>query len=157
MEFPERVYTVEEVQKARKLIEKGYKHRLRVKGSPEFKSKVKKALSLIRTAKHYDFLRTYIRRIIEIDGLTQLREDEASIWASNYAVVDPVEAAGLFVQKAYQMKDYVEGRLYYDRGETKAVKKRIEFLEVLKGRSKSRAVKKKCEELLKSWTETTFP
>jgi len=157
VEFPERVYTVEEVHTAKALIEKGYKHRLRVSGSPRFKEKVKKALSLIKTAKHYDFLRTYIKQIIEIGGLTQLREADASIWASNYMVNDPIEAASFFVQKAYQMKDYLEGRLYYDKGEASAVKKRIEFLEALKARTKNRAVKNKCEELLTNWTETTFP
>ena len=155
--FPERVYTVKEVQKARKLIEKGYRHRLRVKGSPEFKLKVKKALDLIKTAKHYDFLRTYIKQIREISGLTQLREAEVAIWANRYTVAEAVETASLFIQKAQQMKDYIEGRLYYDKGEIRAVKKRIEFLETLRERSKSRAVKKKCAELLKSWTETTFP
>lgn len=157
MDFPERVYTVKEVQKARGLIEKGYKHRLRVIGSPEFKLKVKEALSLIKTAKHYDFLRTYIKQIVEISGLTQLREAEVAIWASKYAVTDSVDAASLFIQKAQQMKDYVEGRLYYDKGEIRAVKKRIEFLETLKEKSSGQDVKKKCEELLKRWTETTFP
>ena len=157
MKFPEKVYTIEEVQKARELIEKGYKHRLRVRGSPEFKRNVREALNLVKTAKHYDFLRTYIKQIMKIEGLTQLREAEASIWANKYAVADPVEAASLFIQKAHQMKDYIEGKLYYDKGEIEAVKKRIEFLETLRERSKSRAVKKKCEELLKSWTETTFP
>ena len=157
MKFPEKVYTIEEVQKARELIEKGYKHRLRVRGSPEFKHNVREALNLVKTAKHYDFLRTYIKQIMKIEGLTQLREAEASIWANKYAVADPVEAASLFIQKAHQMKDYIEGKLYYDKGEIEAVKKRIEFLETLRERSKSRAVKKKCEELLKSWTETTFP
>jgi hypothetical protein len=157
VKFPKRVYTVEEVQKAKKLIEKGYRHRLRIKGSQKFKHKVEEALNLVKTANHYDFLRTYIKHIVEIGGLTQLREAEASIWANKYTVADPVEAASLFIQKAHQMKDYIEGRLYYDKGETTAVKKRIEFLETLRERSKSRAVKKKCEELLKSWTETTFP
>jgi len=157
VEFPERVYTVEEVQKARKLIEKGYKHHLDVRGSPEFKRKVEEALNLVKTAKHYDFLRTYIKQIVEIGGLTQLRESEVAIWASNYTVADPVDAASLFIQKAQQMKDFIEGRLYYETGEMRAVKKRIEFLETLRERSKSHAVKKKCEELLKSWTETTFP
>lgn len=157
MEFPKRVYTVEEVQKARELIEKGHRHRLRVRGSPEFKRKVKKALNLIKTAKQYDFLRTYIKQIIEISGLTQLREAEVAIWANKYTVANPIETASLFMQKTQQMKDYIEGRLYYDKGEIRAVKKRIEFLETLREKSKSRAIKKKCEELLKSWTETTFP
>jgi len=157
MRFPERVYTVEEVKKARKLIEKGHKHNLEVSGSPDFKRKVEEALELIRTAEHYDFLRTYIRQIREIDGLSQLREAEVAIWANKYAVADPIEAAGFIIQKAQQMKDFIEGRLYYDKGEMKAVQKRIEFLETLRDRTKNQDVKKKCEEILKKWTEITFP
>ncbi len=107
MKFPERVYTVEEVQKAKGLIGKGFRHRLRVRGSPEFKHQVEEALNLVKTAKHYDFLRTYIKHIVEIGGLTQLREAEASIWANKYTVADPVEAASLFIHKAHQMKDYI--------------------------------------------------
>ena len=157
MKFPKRVYTVEEVKKAKTLITKGYKHRLRVVGSPDFKRKVKEALKLVKTAKYYDFLRTYIRQIREIGGLSQLREAEVAIWANKYAVADPIEAAGFIVQKAQQMKDFIEGRLYYDKGEARAVKKRIEFLETLRDRSKDQAVKRKCEENLKRWSELTFP
>jgi len=157
MRFPERVYTIKEVKRAKGLIEKGYKHRLKVVGSPEFRNKTKEALKLIRTAKHYDFLRTYIRQIREIHGLSQLREAEAAIWANKYTVADPVEAAGFIIQKAQQMKDFIEGKLYYDKGEIRAVEKRIEFLETLRDRSKNQAVKKKCEENLKRWAELTFP
>jgi hypothetical protein len=157
MKFPKRVYTVEEVKKARALIAKGYKHRLRVVGSPDFKRKVKEALKLIKTAKYYDFLRTYIRQIREIGGLSQLREAEVAIWANKYAVADSIEAAGFIVQKAQQMKDFIEGRLYYDKGEVRAVEKRIEFLETLRDRTKDQTVKKKCEENLKRWAELTFP
>jgi len=157
MEFPRRVYTVEEVKRASDLIAKGYKHRLRVTGSPDFKLKVKEALKLIKTAKYYDFLRTYIRQIREIGGLSQLREAEVAIWANKYAVADPIEAAGFIVQKAQQMKDFIEGRLYYETAEVRAVKKRIEFLETLRDRSKYQTVKKECEENLKRWSELPFP
>jgi len=157
MKFPERVYTEDEVQRARTLIEQGYKHELRVKGSRDFKSKVEKALELIKIANYYDFLRTYIREIVEIDGLSQLRESEVAIWVNKYSVADPVEAAGFLIQKTQQMKDYTEGRLYYDTGEIRAVNKRIEFLKALKERSTDPALKKRCEEILKAWTETTYP
>jgi len=157
MKFPKRVYTVEEVKKARELIEKGYKHRLKVDGSPDFKVKVKEALKLIKTAKYYDFLRTYIRKIREIDGISQLREAEVAIWANKYAVANPIEAAGFIVQKAQQMKDFIEGKLYYDKGEAGAIKKRIEFLETLRDRSRDQAVKKECEENLKRWADLMFP
>ncbi|TEU05985.1 hypothetical protein E3I90_03230 [Candidatus Bathyarchaeota archaeon] len=156
MRFPERVYTVEEVKKAMELIGKGYKHNLEVNGSPDFRNKAEEALELIKTAEYYDFLRTYIRQIREIDGLSQLREAEAAIWANKYAVADPIEAAGFIIQKAQQMKDFIEGRLYYETAEVRAVKKRIEFLETLRDRSKDQAVKKECEENLKRWTEPTF-
>jgi len=155
--FPERVYTIEEVERARELIEEGYKHRLRIKGSPQFKQKVKESLDLIKTAQHYDFLRTYIKQIIEIEGFSQLRESEVAVWANKYALEEPIEGAGFLIQKAHQMKDYIEGRLYYDKGEINAVRKRIRFLETLKKKSEDQTVKKKCEESLKRWTETPFP
>ena len=77
MEFPRRVYTGEEVQRAKELIDSGYKHQLAIKGSPDFERKVQRALELVKTAGYYDFLRTYIRSIMEIDGLTQLHEADA--------------------------------------------------------------------------------
>ncbi len=157
MRFPERVYTAEEVKKALGLIGKGHKHNLEVNGSADFRNKTEEALELIKTAEYYGFLRTYIRQIREIDGLSQLREAEVAIWANKYVVADPIEAAGFIIQKAQQMKDFIEGRLYYETAEVRAVKKRIEFLETLRDRSKDQAVKKGCEENLKRWTETTFP
>ena len=157
MKFPERVYTKDEVQRARALIERGYKHNLTVKGSRAFKNKVKNALELVKEADYHDFLRTYIRQIVEINGFSQLREAEVSIWANKYAVADPIEAAGFFIQKAQQMKDYIEGRLYYDTGEISAVNKRIEFLKALKEKSTDPTLRKRCEEAIKAWTETTYP
>jgi len=157
MEFPERVYTRSEVRKARAFIEKGHKHNLVVKGSQGFRDKVDGALKLIKLANYYDFLRTYIRQIVEIGGLSQLREAEAAIWANQYAVAEPVEAAGFFVQKAQQMKDYIEGKLYYETGEIRAVNKRIEFLETLQASSADQTLKRKCERLLEAWTETLYP
>ena len=157
MEFPKRIYTDEEVKKAKKLIDKGYKHRLRVKGSPIFKQKANQALKLVKTANYYEFLRTYIRRIAEIDGFTQLREAEAAIWANKYAVENPVDAASLFVQKANHMKEYLEGKLYYGgEAEKRSVVKRIEFLKVLKERSLENEIKEECVRLLKLWDESSL-
>jgi hypothetical protein len=154
LKFPERVYTAEEVKAAKKLIDKGYKHRLTVKGSPIFKQKVNQARELIKTARYYEFLRTYIKQIIEIDGLTQLRETEAAIWANKFAVENPVDAASLFVQKAHHMKEYLEGELYYGgTAEKRSVEKRIEFLETLKNKSAEKEVKEECERLLKMWED----
>jgi len=157
LEFPKRIYTDEEVKKAKELVDKGYKHRLRVKGSPIFKQKANHALKLVKTANYYEFLRTYIRRIVEIDGFTQLREAEATIWANKYAVENPVDAASLFVQKANHMKEYLEGKLYYGgEAEKRSVAKRIEFLKVLKERSRENGIKEECVRLLKLWYESSL-
>ena len=157
MEFPKRIYTSEEVKKAKELVDKGYKHRLRVKGSPIFKQKANQALKLVKTASYYEFLRMYVRSIIEIDGLTQLREAEAAIWANKYAVENPVDAASVFVQKANHMKEYLEGKLYYGgAAEKRSVEKRIEFLKTLKEKSREKEVKEECERLLTSWSESVF-
>ncbi|UCC58225.1 MAG: hypothetical protein JSW14_07735 [Candidatus Bathyarchaeum sp.] len=157
MEFPERVYTVEEVRKARSLIEKGYKHDLNMDGNPDFVAKVEKALELVKTAGYYDFLRTYIRTIREIDGLSQLREQDVAIWFHVKALDDPIDDAGFIIQKAQQMKDFVEGRLYYETGELRAVNKRIEFIETLRDKTNNPDIKKKCEENLRRWKEQPFP
>jgi hypothetical protein len=155
--FPERIYTHEEVKKAKELIGKGYKHRLRIKGNAVFKEKVRQAIKLVKTAGYYDFLRMYIRCILEIDGLTQLRESEASIWANRYAVENPVDAASLFVQKAHHMKEYFEGKLYYGgMAEKRSVEKRIKFLKVLKEKTKEDKIKAECERLLKFWDESSL-
>ena len=157
MKFPERVYTEKEVNAASKLVSKGYKHILTVEGSPKFKQKVNKALELAKTAGYYDFLRTYIRKIIEIDGLTQLRETEAAIWANRFAVENPVDAASLFIQKANHMKEYLQGELYYGgAAEKRSVEKRIQFLEVLKGKSQDEIVKEECTRLLQMWEESSL-
>jgi len=155
--YPERIQTEEDVQKVEALIKKGFKHRLKVKGSPEFKQKVREALKLVKTAGYYDFLRTYIREISEVDGFTQLREAEATIWANKYAVANPVDVASLFVQKANHMKEFLEGKLYYGgEAERRSVQKRIEFLEALKVKSRKREVREECEKLLKSWAESVY-
>jgi hypothetical protein len=157
LEFPERVYTAKEVKTARELINKGYKHSLTVEGSSNFKEKVHQVLELVKTAGYYEFLRIYIRQIIEIDGLTQLRETEAAIWANKFAVENPVDAASLFVQKANHMKEYVEGELYYGGiAEKRSVEKRIEFLEILKKKSQDESVKEECERLLQMWEDSSL-
>ena len=155
--FPERVYTAEEVKTAKELIDQGYKHNLTIKGSADFKEKINQVLELIKTAGYFDFFRTYIRRIMEIDGITQLRETEIAIWANKFAVDNPVDAASLFVQKAYQMKEYVEGELYYGgNAEKRSVAKRVEFLNVLRDKSDDKNVKEECDRLLQMWKESSL-
>lgn len=154
MEFPERVYTQEEVNRARELIRKGYKHTLSIRGSQLFKDKMEVVLELIRTADYYDFLRTYIRQIVEMEGFSQLHEADAAVWANLSTLVDPVDAASYIVQKAQQMRDYLEGNLYYGTGEMVAIEKRLEFINALKTKSNSEKIRKRCEELLKKWADT---
>ncbi len=155
MEFPKRVYTQKEVENARELVNNGYKHNLKVKGSQNFETKVNEALELVKTAGYYEFLRTYIRKIMEIDGLTQLRETEVEIWANKFAVENPVDAASLLIQKANHMKEYLEGKLYYGgNAEQRSVEKRIKFLEVLKEKTQDESVKKECARLLQMWEDS---
>jgi hypothetical protein len=154
LDFPGRIYTEEEVKKARELVEKGYRHILISEGSLAFKQKVERALELVKVAGYFDFLRTYIRVIEEIDGLTQLRQADAAIWANMYAVENPVDAASLFVQKANQMKEYLEGKLYYGgAAEKRSDDVRIEFLKVLEAKSQEKQVKEECERILTLWRE----
>lgn len=144
------------MQNAKKSEERK-KHRLRVMGSTQFKNKVKEALKLIKTAKYYDFLRTNIKRIVEVNGLSQLREEEAFIWANKYTVADPIEAAGFFIQKTEQMKTYLEGKPYFGGiEEAKATEKRLEFLQELKNKSRRKDIRKRCEEALKRWNDSKF-
>lgn len=154
MAFPERVYTQEEVDKARELVHKGYKHTLVIKGSSAFREKMEQAVDLIKTADYYDFLRTYIREIVEMEGFSQLHESDAALWANMSMLTDVVNAASYVVQKAQQMKDYLEGNLYYGKGEIAAIEKRLEFLKTLKEKSKNEKVVNRCLQLLNEWADT---
>ena len=157
MSFPDRVYTTEEVKNAKTLVDQGHKHNLIVEGTPEFRKQVNKALELIKTAEYYDFLQSYIRKIMEIDGITQLRETEVAIWANKFAVENPADAASLFIQKAYHMKEYLEGELYYGgNAEKRSVAKRIEFLQTLKTKTEDKEIKEECERLLEMWKDSSL-
>ena len=154
MDFPSRIYTEEEVKKARQLIEEGHKHVFKVEGSAAFKQKVATAIELVKIAGCYDFLRTYVRLIKEIDGLTQLRQAEAAIWANKYTVENQVDAASVFIQKAHQMQEYLEGKLYYGgAAEKRSYEKRIEFLKTLKTKTQDEKVKEECRRILNMWKE----
>jgi hypothetical protein len=157
LSFPERVYTEEEHKAAKMLVDAGYKHDLTVQGDDNFLEKVNAALELAKTAGCYDFLRTYLRQIIEIDGLTQLRETEVAIWANKFAVENEVDFASLLVQKAYHMKEYLDGELYYGgASEKRTVQKRMEFLEQLQNKTGDAKVKEECERLLEMWRESSL-
>jgi hypothetical protein len=157
MNFPDRVYTTEEVKSAKTLVDKGYKHNLVIEGSTEFMQKVNQAIELIKTAGYVDFLRTYVRKIMEIDGISQLRETEVAIWSGKFAVENPVDAASLFIQKAFHMKEYLDGELYYGgNAEKRSVAKRVEFLQSLKENTSDKVVKEECERLLEMWKDSSL-
>jgi predicted small secreted protein len=157
LDFPERIYTETEHKTAKELIDKGYKHHVAVEGSLDFRQKVYRVLELVKIAGYYEFLQTYIGKIIEIDGLTQLRETEAAIWANKFAVENPVDAASLFVQKTHHMKQYIDGEVYYGgTSEKRSVEKRMEFLETLKKKSHEKEVTAECERLLQMWKDSSL-
>lgn len=154
MEFPEKIYTHEEIRLARSLIEGGYRHRLRIVGSKAFKEMVREALKLIRRAGYYDFVRANLRMIKEIDGFSQLREADATLWANTYVMRDPVNAASFIFQKAWQMSEYLMERRHYGHiGETLAINMRVRFLKRLRDRIRDPEVKAECERKLKLWDE----
>jgi len=157
MSFPQKLYTTKEIRVAKDLIHQGYKHDLIVVGSVDFKVKVSQALGYLKTAGYYDFFSTYIKEIIEIDGITQLRETEISIWANQFTVENPVDAASLMVQKAHSMKEYLDGELYYGgNAEKRSVVKRIEFLQSLKEKTIDAYVVQECQRLLDLWSESSL-
>lgn len=157
MKFPDKIHTREETHLAKSLIEEGHRHRLRVVGSQSFRERAGKALKLVKTAGYYDLLRAHIKRIVEVNGFSQLREAGLEIWANIYTVENAVEAAGFFIQKAWQMKMYLEGKLHYDSiGERDAVRKRLEFLEALAKRARDQSVKEECEKRIRLWDESKF-
>jgi hypothetical protein len=157
LSFPEKVYTGKELSTAKELVDQGHKHDLVIEGKDDFEKKVKEALELIKTAGYYDYLRTYIRKIMEIDGMTQLRQEEVTIWANKFAVENPIDAASLFIQKAHHMQEYIEGKLYYGgAAEQRSIAKRVEFLQSLKGKTKDIKVKEECTRLLEQWKDNSF-
>lgn len=155
MGFPKRIYTLEEFAKARKCVEEGYRHSIRIVGSTAFKDRVGEMLKLIRKAGYYDYLRTYIRQIMEIDGVSQLREAEATIWLNSVTVKEVVEGARLIVQKTEQMKDYLSGEKYYEKGELSTINKSVEFLKTLVRKRLDKKLRRSCEEAIKLWTKET--
>jgi len=155
--FPRRVYTQDEVRRARKLIEQGHRHELHVSGSREFVEKTQEALKIIKESGYYDFLRTYIREIREINGLSQLRGCDSAIWANIYAVQNAVDAACFFIQKAWQMKIYIEGKMSYGhQGETLAASKVMKFLRDLESKTDSERIREECRKRIKIREENVF-
>ena len=155
LKFPNRIYTVEEFIRARKSIAEGNIHCLKIIGQSTFKSKVEEILSLIKKAEYYKFLQTYIRKMCEIEGMSQLRETEATIWLNKYVINNPIESARFIIQKTYQMKAYLDGEKYYLMGELPAINASITFLQKLEEKLVNEKMKIKCKESIKQWTEDT--
>jgi hypothetical protein len=139
--------------KARECVNNGYKHRLTVIGSNDFKEKVKRIKSLLRITDYFDFFRTYIRTIEEIDGISQLRETEATIWLNDVVARKPCDGARFVIQKAYQMQDYLAGKQFYEKGEMAAIEKSLEFLRLLQEKRIADDLKQQCKFVLDQWTD----
>jgi hypothetical protein len=89
--------------------------------------------------------------------MTQLRQSEVSIWANKFAVDNPIDAASLFIQKAFSMQEYLAGKLYYGgAAEKRSIEKRIEFLQALKDKTTDSSVKEECERLLGLWNDSSL-
>ena len=156
MNFPNRIYTIEEFIRARKSIAEGNIHCLKVIGQSTFKSRVREIVSLIKKTEDYNFLQIYIRKICEIEGMSQLRETEATIWLNKYVINNPIESARFIIQKTYQMKAYLDGEKYYLKGELPAINASINFLQKLEEKLINEKMKIKCKESIKQWTEDTI-
>ena len=152
MSFPERIYTQDELEKARVAVESGYRHDIRVIGNPQFNNKVSPIMELIRLSGYQELLRTFIREIRQIEGVSQLRETEASIWLNQKTLENPIEGARFIMQKAFQMESYIKGEAWYIMGELPAVRRSIDFLRELRNRLKDTELRAKCSQVLDEWT-----
>jgi hypothetical protein len=138
-------------------MNRGFRHNISIEGTALFIIKVNRALALIKNAEYDDFFSACIRQIREVDGFAQLRKSDATIWANKYTVDNPVDAASVFIQKASQMKEYLEGILYFGgEAEKRSITKRIEFLETLKEKTKKNSVREECDRLLRFWRESAL-
>jgi hypothetical protein len=150
--FPERIYTLDELKEARAAIASGYKHEVRVVGNPQFNNRVSMITELIKLAGYWELLKTFIREIRLTEGVSQLRETEASIWLNQMTLENPIEGARFIMQKVFQMQSYIEGKAWYIMGELPAVKKSICFLKELRSRLQDTELKAKCSQILDEWT-----
>jgi len=148
-EFPEKLLTEEEIRRALELIRSGYKHELEIRGSEEFREAVEEALGLVEVAGYGDLLRTYIRAIAQVEGFSQLRPEEATIWLNVETLKNPVLAASFLVQKALQMKRYLEGKPFYGhKCEMELSNARYEFVRALREKTTDEKVRKLCDAVL---------
>jgi len=148
-EFPERLLTEEEIRRALELIRAGYRHEIAISGSEEFVRAVREALGLVDLAGYGDLVRAYIRAIVQVEGFSQLRHEEATLWLSTEAVRNPVLTASFIVQKAVQMRNYLEGRPFYGhRCEFETARVRYEFVRKLREKCQDQRVRELCDEVL---------
>ena len=85
---------------------------------------------------------------------TRLKTEKPNDWCHLNSIEYDVTDNTLLISSKLQ---YFVAKIDYETGEIRAVEKRIQFLKTLKSNSKNQDVKKKCEEHLKRWAETTFP
>ena len=136
---------------------KGYKHNITVEGSAEFKEKINQVLELIKTAGYFEFFRAYIRKIMEIDGLTNFAKRKWLSGQTNLPLKTQWMRRACLCRRLISMKEYLEGELYYGgNAEKRSVAKRVEFLQVLKDKSDDKNVKEECERLLQMWKESSL-
>ena len=128
MDFPERIYTLDEFREARAAIAEGHKHKLVITGDDSFKEELARILDLIALAGYEEPLRTYIREIRQIEG------------------------ARFVIQKMLQMQAYIEGRSWYILGELPAVRGSVEFLRKLRERLKDPELRARCDRVIREWT-----
>ena len=150
--FPKRIYTLEEVAQARRAIAAGYQHSLTVNGDSEFRELVSKIFQFIDLAGYTVLLRSYVREIRQIQGVSQLRETDASIWLNRTVANDAIEAARFVVQKTLQMQAYIEGRPWYILGELPAVRGSVEFLKKLREHLVNPETRARCDKAIDEWT-----
>ncbi|HDI01959.1 MAG TPA: hypothetical protein ENF78_05990 [Candidatus Bathyarchaeota archaeon] len=147
--FPKRLMTKEEIDRALELIRAGYRHQVEIKGSEDFVKAVREALRLVDLAGYGDEVRAYIRAVVEVEGFSQLRPEEATLWVSSGAIGNTVLLASLIVQKALQMKFYLEGKPFYGHiCELKTTQAKYEFIRKLREKCEDEDIKKVCDEIL---------
>ena len=147
--FPERLLTEEEIRRALELIRAGHRHEITIKGSEDFVRAVEGVLELVDTAGYGDLIRAYIRSVVQVEGFSQLRPEEAAVWLNMETLANPVLAASLLVQKALQMKNYLEGRPFYGhRCEMEVSRARYEFVRALKEKCRDERIRDLCDAIL---------
>ena len=74
-----------------------------------------------------------------------------------YLLEDSIEASSFFIQKASQMKFFLEDKVYYGHeGEKSAIDSRIDFLRSLEEKSEEMKIKERCRQKIRMWEDSKF-